>query len=145
MWHVRATLLYTTKCAVRMACASKVSIQDLVKSCGVEEASLDREVTYECFYEISSYLTQWKRIAPKLDISKVEVEAIESEHQKAEMQRVLFLDTWKQRMSFMATYRVLVDAMLSAGRAEDARGVCKTLTGKHITASCMYTYIYSGT
>ena len=121
-----------------MACASKISIQDLVKSCGVEEASLNREVTYECFYELSKYLTQWKRIAPKLDISKAEEEAIESEHQKAEMQRVLFLDTWKQRMSFMETYRALVVAMLSAGRAEDARGVCKTLTGKHNHSSMYY-------
>ena len=113
-----------------MASPVKFSVQDLVKPCGITEACLDREVTYECFNDISGHLTQWKRIAPNLNVSKAEVEAIESEEQKAEMQRVSFLHTWKQKMAFKATYRALVDALLSIGRAEDARGVCQILTGR---------------
>ena len=114
-----------------MARLVKVNIEELLKSCGANEACLDGEVTYERFHELSHYLTQWQLLAPNLNISQDEVEAIESEHQKAVMRRITFLDTWKQRMSFKATFRALVDALLSIGRAEDARGVCKTLTGKH--------------
>ena len=107
-----------------MAAPSKVSLQDLVKSCGIEEVLLDREVTYVHFYEISRCLCEWKLAALKLNISQAEVDAIERENGKAELQRVNFLGVWKQKMSFRATYRVLVEALLSIGRAEDARGVC---------------------
>ena len=117
-----------------MAKLAKVSIQALVKSCGISEACLDREVTYERFNDISSYLTQWKRIVSNLNISQDEVDAIENDNpKKAEMQRISLLHTWKQKMSFTATYRALVDALLDIGRAEDARGVCQILKGKHIS------------
>ena len=112
-----------------------VQTQDLVKSCGLQEAVLDKEVTYDCFYEISRCLCEWKLAALKLNISQAEVDAIERENGKVELQRVNFLKTWKQKMTFKATYRVLVEALLSIGRAEDARGVCQTLTGIHFLTS----------
>ena len=115
-----------------MACSSNiVSVQELVRSCGLEEASLESEVTYVHFDDISRYLSKWKRLATKMTISQPEVDDIESDHpNKAEMQKVSFLDTWKQKMTFKATYRVLMEALLSIGRAEDARGVCQILRGK---------------
>ena len=116
-----------------MAKLARVSIQDLVKFCEITEDWLDREVTYERFNDISSHLTQWKRIVHSLNISEDEVEAIENDQPKAEMQKISFLKTWKQKMSFKATYRALVDALLSIERAEDARGVCQILTGKHVS------------
>ena len=112
-----------------------VCIQDLVKSCGVEEACLGKEVIYVHFHEISRYLSQWKLVSPKMNISQAEVETIESDNRKSEMQRVSFLDTWKQKMSMKATYRALIEALLSIGRAEDARGVCQVLISKFL-AQC---------
>ena len=88
-------------------------------------------MNYECFYEISHCLCEWKLAALKLNISQAEVDAIERENGKAELQRVNFLKIWKQKMTFKATYRVLVEALLSIGRAEDAREVCQTLTGMY--------------
>lgn len=113
-----------------MAC-SAVSIQDLVSICGVEEACLEREVIYTHFHEISRHLSQWKLLSPKMNIAQPEVVAIESDNQNAEIQRLSFLETWKQKMSIKATYRVLVESLLSIGRAEDARGVCQVLTGTY--------------
>ena len=107
-----------------------LSVQDLVKSCGVQETLLDKEVTYIRFYEISRCLCEWKLAALKLNISQAEVDAIERENGKAELQRVNFLGVWRQKMAFKATYRVLVEALLSIGRAEDARGVCRALLGE---------------
>ena len=134
VWSFRA-ITTTITTTVKMA----ISVQDLVESCGLELACLDREVTYEDFHEISHCLTQWQPLAPKLiqdnTKAKAAVEAIESEHSSAVKQKIAFLDTWKERMAFKATYRVLVDALLSIGKAESARKVCKTLTGKHDTIS----------
>ena len=129
LWEVRSfrAIITTITTTVKMA----ISVQDLVESCGLELACLDREVTYEDFHEISYCLTQWQPLAPKLiqDNTRAEVEAIESEHSNAGKQKIAFLDTWKERMAYKATYRVLVDSLLSIGKAEIARKVCKTLTG----------------
>ena len=106
-----------------MAIPSEVSAKDL-------EAAFYREVTSDQFHKLVPYLTQWQLLAPNLNISKHEVEDIESEQQKPVMQRISFLKTWKQKMGFKATYRALVDGLLSIGREEDARGVSQILTGK---------------
>lgn len=105
-----------------------VSIQEVVTHCAVEEAWLDKEVLYTSFHDISQYLSQWKLLAPKLNISQSEVEAIESDHHKnAEMQRVGFLQKWKQKMSMKATYRALAESLLGIQRTEDARGMIKSM------------------
>ena len=106
----------------------KISVQDLIMSCGLEDASLlNKEVEDVEFYELSQYLTKWKLLASKLGV-KADVYTIESE--RADMQRVKFLEMWKQRCAFKATYRVLVDALLSINQADNARGVCQILRGK---------------
>ena len=111
--------------------ASKVcaSVQDLVQHCGIKEACLNAEVTPECFHDISRYLSRWKLLAPKLKLSSADIEDIEKDNRKAEEQRVSFLDKWKQKRSYEATYRALVESLLSIQRMEDARGVCCVLKG----------------
>ena len=113
-------------------CASDSSVQDLVQHCGTEEACLDAEVTPECFYDISRYLSRWKLLAPKLKLSSADIEDIERDNRKAEEQRVSFLDKWKQNRSYEATYRALVESLHSIKRMEDARGVCRVLTGTSV-------------
>ena len=110
-----------------------LTIEDIARHCGAEEAWLDREVPYTCFYEISNYLSQWKLIAPELNISQAEVEAIEHDHQSAEMQKIGFLEKWKQKMSMRAIYRALMSSLLNITRAEDARSVCQILKSKCAT------------
>lgn len=105
---------------------SSISLEDLLQHCGVEEACL-KEVTFDSFLKISPYLSQWKLLAPMMNISQAEVDEIKNE--SADMQRISFLGKWK-KMSMRATYRVLVDSLLSIGRVDDARGVCNILKGK---------------
>ena len=105
-----------------------ISIQEVAAHCKVEEAWLDREVPYTSFYEISRCLSQWKFLAPKMNISQAEVDDIEEDHRKAEEKRIGFLEKWKQKMSMKATYRALVESLLDIQRADDARRV---LESKH--------------
>lgn len=105
-------------------------IEQLARHCLVEVAWLDREVARTSFYDISKCLSQWRLLAHRVNISPAEVEAIESDHQGAEMQRIGFLGKWKQKMSIRATYRALIASLLSIERAEDARCVCQVLKGK---------------
>ena len=113
---------------------ANVILQDLVRECGIQEAWLGREVAPEHYYEISGYLSRWRQLATTVfDIPESTVEDIESDNRTAEMQRVSFLGTWKQRMSMQATFRALIEALLSIGRKEDARGVCQILKGMPLT------------
>lgn len=114
-----------------MASLNLVSVQDLVQQCVLDEKYLEKEVIVKHFYEISCYLSAWKLLAPKLNISQTDVKDIESDNPKAEMQRVSFLEKWKQNMSIKATYRELVDSLLSIKRVDDARGVCLVLKGRY--------------
>ena len=104
-------------------------VQDLVQHCGIEEACLNAEVTPECFHDISRYLSQWKLLALKLKLSSADIEDIERDNKKAEEQRVSFLGKWKQKRSYKATYKALVESLLSIQRVDDARGVCRVLPG----------------
>ncbi len=102
-------------------------MEALVKVCDITDGSFDQEVSDCHYWDISCYLSQWRLIAPKLNITEPEVEAIESDYPTEERRRVGFLKKWKQKGSFLATYRVLVSALLGIQRAEDARGVCQLL------------------
>ena len=105
----------------------KVSLQELIESSGLDDATLDKEVEEKKFYELSHYLTQWELIALQLDVSEADVETIE--RKRVEMQGVTFLKIWKQRNAFKSTYRALVVALLSIGQAANASGVCQILKG----------------
>ena len=114
-----------------MACQQDGSIvlQDLTRHCGVEETSLDEEVTSSYYHEISRHLSQWKQVAPKLKFTDDEVESIDEDNRKAEMKKISFLKAWKQKFAMKATYRALIESLLAIKRVEDARGVCQVLKG----------------
>ena len=106
-----------------------VSVQDLVEHCGLEESWLEREITGRCFHDLSRYLSDWRKLAPSLNLSRTDVDDIERDNPRAEAKRESFLERWEQK-SVKATYRALVDALLRIERVNDAKGVCQLLKGK---------------
>ena len=109
-----------------------IVIEDLVHYCGIQASCLDKEVSYAYYFEISRYLSQWKLIAPKLKFTDDEVESIaeSTKNEVAEVKRISFLKTWKQKFAMKATYRALIESLLGIKRMEDARGVCEVLKGE---------------
>ena len=107
-----------------------VTLSDLLKHCGLDEDNLDKEITEDCFHEISRSLSDWRLLAPPL-LTEEEVEAIENDnYRNEELKRKAFLKRLKQKSSIKATYRVLVDALLRVERREDARKLCELLKPK---------------
>lgn len=111
---------------IKMARVS-VTVQDLVKRLMIDEACLDGVVTRDRFHEISRHLSQWKLLSPKLNILKHEVEDIEGDDRSPEVKKVSFLGKWKEK-SIEATYRTLVESLLSIDRVEDAKSLCRGKT-----------------
>ena len=121
----------------------KITLEELLESCGLEDASLSKKVENVEFFELSRYLTKWKLVALKLGISEADVDTIESK--KVEMQGVTFLNVWKQRCAFKATYRALVDALLSIEQADDASGICQILKGKQLMTNLLLSHSFFAT
>ena len=109
------------------ACTS-LTTHDLAQHCGISESCLETEVAREHFPQLSRFLTQWKLLSPLLDVSQAGVDTVESDNRKEEVKRVSFLEVWKQKMSFKATYRVLVESLLKIERVDDAKGICKGIS-----------------
>ena len=107
----------------------EIVLEDLIRHCGIQASSLDKEVTSTCYHEISRYLSEWKLIAPKVGLTDDEVESIDEDNTKTEMKRISFLKAWKQKFAMKATYRALIESLLGIKRVEDARGVCQVLKG----------------
>ena len=105
--------------------ASPMTIQILAAHCGISEAYLETEVRREHFPQISHSLTQWELLSPLMDISPADMDSIKGDNHKEEVKKVSFLEVWKQKMSFKATYRVLVESLLKIKRVDDAKGICK--------------------
>ena len=113
--------------AKEMATHGEISLEDIADHCKVETSCLDEEVTSAFYHELSSYLSKWKLIAPKLKFTDTEIQSLDEDNAKAEMKRISFLETWKQKFAMKATYRALMESLLGIKRVEDARGVCQVL------------------
>ena len=112
-----------------MASPSEISVSELVEHCQLEERVLNLEVSSNRFHEICRSLSQWRRLAPILNVEEA-VEDIENDYRgNEEMKKNAFLTAWKHKYAMKATYRRLIVALLSIKRAEDARKICQILSG----------------
>ena len=110
-----------------MATKVSVTLSDLLKHCELDEDNLDTEIAEDCFFEISRSLSDWKLLAL---LTEEEVEAIENDNRTEELKRNAFLKRLKQKLSIMATYKMLVCALLKIERGEDARKLCELVKCK---------------
>ena len=111
---------------------STITIGGLLKECDLDENHLNVEIEREHFPEISSSLTDWRVLALKLAelFSEGVVADIEANKHREEDKRLEFLKLLKQKLSFNATYGLLVRNLLKIERADDARSLCCHLKSK---------------
>ena len=108
-----------------------VTIENLLKKCGLHENDLKLEIKRKYFPEISRCLTKWKVLSYKmLEFNEGDVTAIEADNLHEEERRFKFLELLKQRLAFKSTYELLVRNLLEIERAEDALSLCVHLKSK---------------
>ena len=88
---------------------------------------LNKEVSDGHILEISTFLEAWKIVAPHLGLNKGEIESIGNDGNTEDEKRLLMLQRWKQALIFKATYKRLLEALLSIKRADQARKVCQMI------------------
>ena len=90
---------------------SGVTLDELLKEVGISPTQLNKPCTSEHLQ----------------GLFKVQVEDIERETEKEKEKRQAFLESWKAKFAFKATYMVIVKALLKIGRADQAEQVCRVL------------------
>ena len=91
----------------------------------IPEGVLNKAVSDEHIIEISTFLESWKLVGPHLDLSQGEIEAVERDGKTEAEKRLLTLQKWKQVLFFKATYKKLVEALLTVRRTDQAGKVCQ--------------------
>ena len=109
-----------------------VTLNELLQHHGLSEDDLNQEVASDKIHEISSLLTDdWRLLAPNMNLTDAEVKVIERDNQlEEELRKIGFLKKWKKKQSIRATYRVLVDVLMSNNNSNDASKVCELVQGK---------------
>ena len=100
----------------------------LLERKGIDSSQVDGICTRENLVKISMFLESWRTVVCHLKhIESVDVEEVEREGTGEKEKKLKILEKWKCKLAFKATYRVLIEALLEAGRADQAMKVCDLL------------------
>ena len=114
---------------------SGVTLSELLEEVGITHKQLNEKCTNEHLHDIALFLKSWRTLAPQLRLSDSEVEAVERNSHGEEEKRQKFLESWKAKFAFKAKYRVLVQALLRIGSADQAEEVCRLLVSQQPSKS----------
>ena len=91
---------------------------------GVPRSLLDSPVSDIHLSDIASKITEWRELAPYLDLSEVEEkDIVDSYPDRPKLQRRQALRKWKESNGNKATYRRLICILCSQGRASTAQSL----------------------
>ena len=106
-----------------------ITLDDLLKETEICPEKLNECISDEHLREIAIFLTSWRRVAVYLELSDNDLEDVEQEWKSEQDKRLKALQKWKGKFGFKATYRKLVEALLSLAKADIAERICRLLKG----------------
>ena len=109
---------------------SGITLDEVLKETKVHPTQVGKPCTTEHLRDIALFLESWQTVASHLGLSTTDVEQVERDAASEEIKRQKVLEMWKNRWAFKATYRVLIEALLKIGHADQAEKVCRLLEPK---------------
>ena len=110
----------------------KDRVQELVKETVIDPEKLDKYISDDHLFKVALFLTSWRTVAPYLGLSVKTLDAIVRKCKNEQEKRLIALQEWKSKFGFKATYRKLVEVLLSLAMADVAEKVCHLLKGMYI-------------
>lgn len=107
------------------------TVEALVTKAGVR--NIDQECSDTDILSLANFCVPWNLVGQHLHLTGSQLSAIDGDCKSTELKRLGTLQKWRQTYSFKATYRRLVEALLSCGKADEALKVCKFLAQKEGT------------
>ena len=112
-----------------MACAA-ITLEELLMQVGVRSSEkLNECISDDHLCAIALFLPSWPTVATYLGLSEIDVNDIERDGKNEQDKRLKALQKWKGKFGFKATYRKLVEVLLSLAMADVAEKVCHLLKG----------------
>ena len=103
-------------------------LNKIVSHVGIDISKLTKSPDDNKLRDISDRQgAEWESCATKLGLSLGDIDDIKTDHKMVKEQRFRALALWKQRQSFMATYKVLVEVFISLKHVDLAKYVCELL------------------
>ena len=112
-----------------------ITLEELSGKVSVHPEKLNDSISDDHLHAIASFLTSWCKVATYLDLSENDLDDVEQEGKDEQEKRIKALQKWKGKFGFKATYRKLVEVLLSLAMADVAENVCHLLRGmcsKHL-------------
>ena len=106
-----------------------ITLEELLKKVGVCPEKFDESISDDHLREIALFLTSWRKVATYLELSRNDLDDVEQEGKDEQDKRLKALQKWKGKFGFKATYRKLVEVLLSIAEADIAEKICHLLKG----------------
>ena len=100
-----------------------------MKEVGVCPEKLNDSISDDHLREIALFLTSWRTVSSHLDLNENDLDDAEQGGRKVKDKSLKALQIWKGKFGFKATYRKLVEVLLSLAMADVAEKVCNLLKG----------------
>ena len=102
-----------------------LTLQDIAKKAEITSVEeLDQACSQQLLLSLAKLCVDWRLIAFHLQLNKGDVSAIDGDNRTVDEKRIGMLLRWRDKFSFMATYRALIEALLACGRTSDAFDAC---------------------
>ena len=112
-----------------------ITVDELLNETEIHPGKLNECISDDHLHAVALFLTSWRKVAAYLELSESDMDAIEREERDDQMKKLKVLQKWKGKFGFKATYKKLVEVLLSLGRADVAEQVCRLLKGMYIIMS----------
>ena len=103
------------------------SVEDVTAKAGIGLDILSRECSQDVLLKLTNFCSVWKLIGQHLGLTEFDITAVDADNTTVDEKRVAVLRKWKDKFAFKATYRVLIEALLAAGKTQDAVEACKVI------------------
>ena len=113
-----------------------ITLKALMKEVGVCPEKLNESISDDHLRAIAILLTSWRKFATYLGLSENDLDDVEQEGRDEQDRRLKALQKWKGKFGFEATYRKLVEVLLSLAMADVAQNVCRLLKGTVLYFLC---------
>ena len=113
-----------------------ITLKELLHIFDIHPVIIDKPTSDDHLCAIALFLHKWRTVAPYLGLSENDLDAIEQEEKDEQVKRLKALQRWKGKFGFKATYKMLLNVLLSLAMADVAENVCLLLKGNVMHSSC---------
>ena len=110
-----------------------MTIDELEEQYQISQGFLEEEFTDEHAKGLALLIDSWELLASHLGLSEQQIEAIKVDNNNQQVRRLKVLNKWKQKYACNATYRRLLEVLLSIDRTDLACNVCELVTSQRGT------------